>query len=58
MRRWDFWGWVAYGSIAIAALIEALSEAVKRAEFGQMLTDLPAFFTSTNWAFVPLGLIA
>lgn len=58
MRRWDFWGWVAYGSIALAAFIEALSEAIKRAELSQTITALPAFFTSANWAFAPLALVA
>ena len=56
MAKWGFWDWVAYLCLGIAAFGLAAGAALKEepAMFGQ----LPAFFTSPRWAYVPIILFA
>jgi hypothetical protein len=57
MRDWGFWEWLGYTPIFIAAVIECLFELSKRDWGPGVVSRIPAFIRSPNWAFVPLALL-
>jgi hypothetical protein len=56
VRDWNFWEWLAYGSLWVAGMIEAAGGAMLRAR--EVRRRLPRVLRSHNWAFLPLGLLS
>jgi hypothetical protein len=55
MRHWNFWEWVAYGCLFVAALIMAAETGFKTEP--EVMEHLPAFFQSSLWGFSPAALV-
>src|SRR5438046_6834540 len=53
MGKWDFWGWLTYSCVFVAAVILALDTGLKGSA---TMADLP-FLHSTPWDFAPLVLM-
>jgi hypothetical protein len=54
MSTWSFWEWLAYGPIALSALISASDWGVKAAPN----IKTPSWFASVYWSLTPLLLLA
>lgn len=53
-RRWKFWEWIAYGGIAVAAIMLAVTTGFREASPPVML---PHFLDTSVWGFTPLALL-
>jgi hypothetical protein len=51
MSQWTAWNWIAYGCLAISAFGTAFGTIFQK--YPQMLSRMPAFFSSSLWSFVP-----
>ncbi|MFI5330641.1 MAG: hypothetical protein ACHQ2F_06350 [Desulfobaccales bacterium] len=51
MELWNFWGWIAYGCLGIAAFGMAIETLTKR--HPTMLDLLPDYLKSYIWGYVP-----